>query len=123
MIARRDQDVRSSEREPIEPRLGPGANIAVVDATRRLMEDGNHRNAETASRERRTCERSGDRVEQDGARPLFLRPMKHCRAAKRSERERPFGEGEEEDPRLMRRCRVRHPQVVQVPPAKAAWIA
>jgi hypothetical protein len=73
MVARGDQEVRSSQRQPIERRLGFCANNAVADATGRLMEDGDHRNAVTLGRERRSCERSGDRVEQDGARAKLLR--------------------------------------------------
>jgi hypothetical protein len=123
MIACRDQAVRSSQREPVERRLRRRAKSAVVDAAGRLMEDGNHRNAEAAGRKRRACERCGDRVEKDGARPDFLRPTKHRCATKSSERKPPFGEREEKDPRLVRRRRVRHPQVVQVAPAQAAGIA
>jgi hypothetical protein len=122
MVARRDQDGRSSERESIERRLGPRTNAAVVDAARRLVEDPNHRHAEPASRKRRACERSGDRIEQDGARAELLQPTKQCRATKRSERERPFGKGLEDDSRPMRRRCIRHPEVIQIPAAQAARI-
>ena len=123
IVARGDQDVRSSQREPIERLLRPRATSAVVDAARRLMEDGNHGNAETARRESWSCECRGDRVEKEGARPELLRPTKHRCAAKSGERERPLGKGQEADPRLMRSCRVCHPQVVQIAPAQAARIA
>jgi hypothetical protein len=123
MVARGDQDVRSPQSEPIERRLGPCANDAVVDAAGRLMEDRDDRNAVTPSREGRSCERSGDRVDKDGARPELLRTTKHCCATERREWERPLGKGEEDDPRLMRRRCVRHPQVVQVPPAQAMGIS
>lgn len=123
MVARGDEDVRSSQREPIERRLGPRANNAVVDAAGRLMEDGDHRNAVTPRREGRSCERSGDRVDKDGACPELLRTAKHCSPTERREWERPLGKGEEDDPRVMRRRCVRHPQVVQVPAAQPPGIA
>jgi hypothetical protein len=87
------------------------------------MEDGDHRHGETACRKSRTRERSGDRVEEEGARPEHHRPTKHCSTTKSSERERPLGKGEEDDPRLVRGCRVRHSQVVEVAAAQAAGIA
>jgi hypothetical protein len=123
VIARGDQKVRSSQSEPVERRLRPFANGAMIDPAGRLMEDGDHRHAETARRERRTCERSGDRVEKEGVRSERLRPTKHCRPSKSGERERPFGKGEERDPRRMRTRRLRHSQVVQVTAAEAVWIA
>jgi hypothetical protein len=122
MVARRDQDGRSSKRESIERRLGPRTNAAVIDAAGRLVEDPNHRHAEPASRKRRARERSGDRIEQDGARAEPLQPTKQCRAAKRSERERPLGKGLEDDSRPMRRRCIRHAQVIQIPAAQAARI-
>jgi hypothetical protein len=123
MLTRRDQDVGSSQREPIEPCLDTRANSAVVDSAGRLMEHRNQRNGGTACCESRTGERSGDRVEQKGARPEADRPTKHCCTAKSGERERPVGKGEEDDPRLVRRRRVRHSPVVQVAAAQAAGIA
>jgi hypothetical protein len=63
VVARRDQEVRSSQREPIELRLYPLASAAMIDPARRLMEDGDHGDAGTAQSERRTGKRSGDRVE------------------------------------------------------------
>jgi hypothetical protein len=78
MVARGDQDVRSSQSETIEGRLNPRANNAVVDAAGRLMENGDHRNAVTPHREGRSCERDGDRVEKDSARAQLLRTAKHC---------------------------------------------
>jgi hypothetical protein len=122
MVACGDQDVCSPQREPIERRLGPRANNAVVDAAGRLMEDGDHRNVVTLRRKGRSCERCGDRVDKDGARPELFRTAKHCCATERREWERPLGKGQEDDPRLMRRRRVRHPQVVQVPPAQPTGI-
>jgi hypothetical protein len=122
-VARRDQDVRTAQREPIERCLDARANGAVVDSAGRLMEDGDHRHGETACRKSRARERSGDRVEQDGTRPKLLRPTKHCPTPKSSERERPLGKGEEEDSRPMRGCLVRHAPVVQVAAAQAARIA
>jgi hypothetical protein len=123
MVARGDQDVRLPQREPIKRCLGPRANNAVVDAAGRLMEDGDHRSAVTPHREGRSCERSGDRVDKDGTCAELLRTAKHCCATERREWERPLGKGEEDDPRLMRRRCVRHPQVVQVAPAQATGIA
>jgi hypothetical protein len=73
-VARRDQDVRTAQREPIERSLNARANGAVVDSAGRLMEDGDHRHCETACRKSRARERSGNRVEQKGARPEFHRP-------------------------------------------------
>jgi hypothetical protein len=63
MVARRDQQVRSSQGKPIERRLHPFANSAVIDSAGRLMEDGDHGNAETAQSEGRTRKSGGDRVE------------------------------------------------------------
>jgi hypothetical protein len=63
VVARRDQEVRSSQGEPIERRLRPLANGAMIDPAGRLMEDGDHGDAETAQSESRTGKRSGDRVE------------------------------------------------------------
>src|SRR5918996_5180312 len=103
MVARGDEGVRSSQREPIERRLGPCANDAVVDSAGRLMEDGDHGNAVTPRREGRSCERSGDRVDEDGARVEFLRTTKQRGATERREWERPLGKGQEDDPRLVRR--------------------
>jgi hypothetical protein len=123
MVARGDQEVRSSQSEPIERRLGPRANNAVVDAAGRLMENGDHRNAATPRRERWSCECSGDRVDEHGARRELLRTAKDCCATERCKWERPLGKGQENDPRLMRRGRVRHPQVVQVAPAQPTRIA
>jgi hypothetical protein len=123
MIARGDQDGGSPQSEPIERRLGPRANHAVVDSAGRLMKDGDHRNPLTPRREGRSCERSGDRVDKDGARAELLRTAKHRCATERREWERPLGKGEEDDPRPMRRRCIRHPQVVQVPPAQATGIA
>jgi hypothetical protein len=123
MVARGDQDVRSSQREPIERCLGPRANNAVVDSPGRLMEDGDHRNAATPRREGRSRERSGDRVEKHGASPELLRTTEHCCATQRCEWKRPLGKGQEDDPRVMRRRCVRHPQVVQVAPAQSMRIA
>jgi hypothetical protein len=123
MVARGDQDARSPPRESIERRLGPRANNAVVDAAGRLMEDGDHRNALTPHHEGRSCECSGDRVDKDGVRAELLRTAKHCCATEGRERERPLWKGEEDDPRRMRRRCVRHPQVVEVPPAQAIGIA
>src|SRR5918996_1592395 len=122
MVARGDEGVRSSQREPIERRLGPRANDAVVDSAGRLMEDGDHGNAVTPRGEGRSCERGGDRVDEDGARPELLRTAKHCRATECREREWPLGKGEEDDPRLMLLRCLRHPQVVQVPPAQLTGI-
>jgi hypothetical protein len=123
MIARCDQDVRSSQREAIERRLGRRAKDAVIDAAGRLMEDGDNRSAVTPRREGRSCERSGDRVDKDGARPESLQPPKHCRATKSGKRERPLGKGLEDNSRAMRRRCIRHPEVIQIPAAQAAWIA
>jgi hypothetical protein len=95
----------------------------VVDAAGRLMEDGDHRNAVTPRREGRSHKRSGDRVDEDGARPELLRTAKHCCATQRREWEQPLGKGEEDDPRIMRRRCIRHPQVVQVPATQATGIA
>jgi hypothetical protein len=58
MVARGDLDVRSPQSEPIERRLGPRVNNAVVDAAGRLMDDGNDRNAVTPRREGWSCERN-----------------------------------------------------------------
>jgi hypothetical protein len=123
MVARGDEGVRSSQGDPIERRLAARANNAVVDAAWRLMEDGDHRNAATPHREGRSCERSGDRVDKDGARPEFLRTTKQSCATERREWERPLRKGQEDDPRLVRRRCVRHPQVIQVPPAQPTGIA
>jgi hypothetical protein len=123
MVARGDQDVRSSQSETIEGRLNPRANNAVVDSPGGLMEDRDHRNAVTPRREGRSSERGGDRVDKDGAGAELLRTAKHCRAMERREWEWPLGKGEEDDPRLMRRRCFRHPQVVEVPPAQATGIA
>jgi hypothetical protein len=122
MVARGDEDVRSSQGEPIERRLRPCANHAVVDAAWRLMEDGDQGNAETLRRERRSYERSRNRVDEDGARPQLLRTAKHYGATERREWEGPLGKGQKNDPRLVRRCCLRHPQVVQVPPAQPTGI-
>ena len=123
MVARGDEDIGSSQREPIEWRLGRRASSAVVDAAWRLMEDGYHGHAEMPRRERRSYERSGDRVDQDGACPELLRPTKQCGATERREWERPLGKGQEDDPCLIRRRFLRHSQVVQVPPAQPTGIA
>jgi hypothetical protein len=123
MVARGDQDVCSPQGEPIERCLSRRANDAVVDATGWLMEDGYHRNAVTPRRKGRSGERSGDRIDQDSARAQLLRTAEHRCATKCREWERPLGKGEEDDSRSMRRRCVRHPQVVQVPPAEATRIA
>jgi hypothetical protein len=123
MFARRDENIRSSQRQPIERRLGPRTSDAVVDAAGRLMEDGNHRNAATPRREGRSCERSGDRVDEDGARSELLTTAKDRCTTEHREWERALGKRQEDDPRVMRRRRVRHPQVVQVPPAQPTRIA
>ncbi len=117
MVTRCDQKVRLSQGEPIEGRLRPLANGAMVDAAGWLMEDGDHRDAGTSRREGRAGKRSGDRVEEDCVRPELPRRTKHCCAAKSSEREGPFGKGKERDARGVRRRRLRHTQVVQVTPA------
>jgi hypothetical protein len=123
VVAGRDQEVRSPQGEPIERRLRPLANGAMIDPARRLMEDSDHGEGGTAQSESRTCKRSGDRVEQEGARPELLGPTKHRCAMKRCERKWPLGKGHEGDPRRMRGGGVRHPQVVQVATAQAAGIA
>ena len=123
VVARRDQEVRSSQGEPIERRLRPLANGAMIDPAGRLMEDSDHRDAETAQSESRTCKRSGDRVEQEGARLELLGPTKHRCALKRRERKGPLGKGHEAGSAPHARRSVRHPQVVQVAPAQAAGIA
>jgi hypothetical protein len=123
MVACGDQDVRSPQREPIERRLGLRANAAVVDAAGRLMEDGDHGNAVAPRREGRSCERGGDRVDEDGARSELLRTAKHRCAAEGPQWEGPLGKGEEDDARIMRGRCVRHTQVIQVPPAQPMGIA
>jgi hypothetical protein len=123
MVARGDEDVRSPQSEPVERRLGPRPNNAVVDAAGRLVEDDDHRNAVTPHREGRSCERSGDGVDKDGARAELFRTAKHCSATERRDWKRPLGKGEEDDPRRVRRRCVRHPLVVQVPAAQATRIA
>jgi hypothetical protein len=123
MVARSDQEVRSSQGEPIERRLRPLANGAMIDPAGWLMEDGDHRHAEAAQSESRTRKGRGDRVEQDGARLELLGPTKHRCAPKRREWKGPLGKGEKADPGRVRRRSVRHPQVVQVTPAQAAGIA
>jgi hypothetical protein len=95
----------------------------MVDAAGRLVKDADHRNAETACRDRRTRERTRDRVEEHGARPEAARASKHRLATESSERERPLGEGEEDDARAVRRGCLGHALVVQVAPAQAARIA
>jgi hypothetical protein len=123
MFTRGDEDVRSPQSEPIKRRLGYRPDNAVVDAAGRLMEDGDHRNAVTPHREGRSCERSGDRVDKDGARAELFRTAKHRCATERRDWERPLGKREEDDPRRVRRRCVRHPLVVQVAPAHATGIA
>jgi hypothetical protein len=103
MVARGDESVRSSQRGPIERRLSRRASSAMVDAPWRLMEDGDDGHAEMARRKRRSYERSGDRVDENGARPKLLRLAKHCGATERREWERPLGKGEKDDPCLIRR--------------------
>ena len=123
MVACSDQSAGVPQREPVERGLDLRASGAVVNAARRLMKDGNHRNAGTACRESRSGQCSGDRIEKDSARPELLGPMKHYRATKSGERERPLGKGEEADLRLMCRCRLRHPQVIEIAAAQTAGIA
>jgi hypothetical protein len=72
VLARRDEEVRSSQGEPIEWRLYPLANGAMIDSAGRLMQDGDDRNAGTMRHECRPGERGGDRVEQECARPERL---------------------------------------------------
>jgi hypothetical protein len=72
VLACRNQEVRSSQGEPIESRLYLLANGAMVDSAGRLMQDGDHRKAGTMRQECRTDERGGDRVEQECARPERL---------------------------------------------------
>jgi len=122
VVARRDQEVRSSQGEPIERRLRPLANRAMIDSTWWLMEDGDHGDAETAESESRTSKRSGDRVEQQGVRLELLGPTKHRCALKGGKWKGPLGKGQEADPGRVRRRSVRHPQVVQVASAQAAGI-
>jgi hypothetical protein len=123
VVARRDQEVRSSQGEPIERRLHRLASGAVIDSARRLMEDGDHGDGETAQGESRTCERSGDRVEQEGARAELLGPTKRPGAMKGREWKGPLGKGHEGDPGRVRGRSVGHPQVVQVTAAQAVGIA
>jgi hypothetical protein len=63
VVAGRDQEVASPQGEPIERRLRPLANGAVIDPAGRLMEDGDQGHAETAQSESGTRKRGGDRVE------------------------------------------------------------
>jgi hypothetical protein len=123
VVARRDQEVRSSQGEPIERCLRPLANGAIIDPAGRLMEDRDHGDAETAQSQSRACKRSGDRVEKEGVRPELLGPTKRRCAMKRREWKGPLGKGHEGDPRRMRGRGGRHPQVVQVSPAEASGIA
>jgi hypothetical protein len=122
VVARRDQKVRSSQGEPIERCLRILANGAMIDPAGWLMEDGDQRDAETAESESRTRKRSGDRVEEESARPKLLGPAKDRSAMKRREWKGPLGKGQEDDLGRMRWRSVRHPQVVEVPPAQAAGI-
>jgi hypothetical protein len=123
VLARSDQKVRSPQGEPIERRLHPLANGAMIDPAGRLVQDADHGDAETAPSESRTGKRGRDRVEEDGARPELLRPTKHHWAMKRREWKGPLRKGHKGDPRRMRGRSVGHPQVVQVTTAEAVGIA
>lgn len=48
MVARRDEEVRSSQCEPIEWRLHPLADRSMIDPAGRLMEDGDQRGPRAA---------------------------------------------------------------------------
>jgi hypothetical protein len=123
VVARRDQEVGSSQREAIELCLHRLANGPMIDPAGRLMEDADQGNAGTAQSESRTCKRSGDRVEEKGARAELLGSTKHRCAMKRRERKRPLGKGHEGDLCRMRGRSFGHPQVVQVTTAEAVGIA
>jgi hypothetical protein len=123
MVARGNEEVGSPQCQPIQRRLGRRASSTVVDAAWRLMKNGDDWNALASDRERRTGKRSGDRVDEDGTRLELLRTAKHCGAAECGEWERPLRKGQENDPRPVRRCLLRHPQVVQVPATQPTGIA
>jgi hypothetical protein len=72
VLACRNQEVRSSQGEPIEWRLYSLAKGAMVDSAGRLMQHGDHGKAGTMRQECRSGERGGDRVEQQCARPERL---------------------------------------------------
>jgi hypothetical protein len=123
MVARGDQHVGLPQSKPIEGRLSRRANDAVVDSAGSLVEHCDHRNAVMPRREGRSYKRCGDRIDQDGARAELMCAAKHSCPAEYREWERPFWKGEEDDPRVMRRRRFRHLEVVEVPAAQPAGIA
>jgi len=123
VVARGEEDVRSPQREPVQRRLYLRASDGVVDAAGRLVQNCDQRNTKTADRQRRTYERSCDRIEKDGARAELLRLAEHHRPTESGERERPLRKREKADPRLVRRSRLRHSQVIEIATAQAAGIA
>ncbi len=123
VVARDDQELCVTPSETVEPRLRARAKKAVVDPARRLVEDADHGELQPVRGEGRAGERSGDRVEEDGARRTDPRAPKHGGTAQRSERKGPLRKREKDDPRAVRGGRLGHPEVVEIAPAQAAGIA